>query len=333
MEYSIIIPFFNSEEYIGDCLNSLSLLDDSNCEFIFINDCSTDNSIVFVESFSKKKKNCIILKNTTNMGPSYSRNRGIRHSKGDYIIFVDSDDVISCSFLKTVSNYKNADFVILKDTTNLSELNQCGKKIEYDHDAFLCCYKYPSLDINVQMDGPWCKVFKKKIIIDNGIFFNEDIRNGEDTLFILEYILNCKNDVVVDYTVSYYFRRDAYIKCGKPNQNIDSEIIKFFNAYIALLKKYNLDADFYKQFCNKTIDGLIYQIFERKFFNSHFKYNIIKQTILLRQLFSIGHIKKAIKIVRLKDISNKKKKLLTILLKMHIYFISAIIIRKRFTYR
>ncbi len=82
---SIIVPVFNAEKYLDECLSSLSI---ANTEIIVINDASTDNS----EEIAKKYTNKVI--NIEHSGPVISRNVGIKNANGDYIIFMDADDVL-----------------------------------------------------------------------------------------------------------------------------------------------------------------------------------------------------------------------------------------------
>ena len=92
--YSVIIPVFNSEKYLSDCLKSVLNQNHTNYEIIIINDNSTDSSKKILNKFKKKYSKIRILNNKINLGVSASRNKGILKAKGNYIVFLDSDDLL-----------------------------------------------------------------------------------------------------------------------------------------------------------------------------------------------------------------------------------------------
>lgn len=100
--FSIIIPMFNTEKYIGECLDSIMMQNFSDYEVIVVDDGSTDGSCEIVSRYIKGKLNINLLKQK-NSGVSAARNLGIEKARGKYIIFVDSDDFLvneSLEFLK-----------------------------------------------------------------------------------------------------------------------------------------------------------------------------------------------------------------------------------------
>ncbi|WP_121974826.1 glycosyltransferase family 2 protein, partial [Acinetobacter stercoris] len=97
MLFSIIVPVYNVELYLRDCLDSIFCQDFYSCEIICVNDGSTDNSRHILEEY----KDRITIVDQSNLGLSAARNTGLKHSKGDYVWFVDSDDMIAKdSFVK-----------------------------------------------------------------------------------------------------------------------------------------------------------------------------------------------------------------------------------------
>ncbi|WP_336127584.1 glycosyltransferase family 2 protein [Mesoflavibacter sp. CH_XMU1422-2] len=90
---SIITPMYNSEKFILKTINSVVNQTYSNWELMLIDDGSTDNTIQIVEDFKQKYSNITLLQNPTNLGTAQSRNKGILEAKGDYIAFLDADDL------------------------------------------------------------------------------------------------------------------------------------------------------------------------------------------------------------------------------------------------
>ena len=93
--FSIIVPIYNVEKYLTECLQSVLKQSYQYYEIICINDASTDNSYDILLKYAKNNKKIIVINNKKNRGLSYCRNQGIEKAKGDYILFVDSDDYIS----------------------------------------------------------------------------------------------------------------------------------------------------------------------------------------------------------------------------------------------
>ena len=110
--YSIIVPAYNASKYIRDCIDSVLSQNYSNFELIIVDDGSTDETKSIVYEYSSDTRIKYVYQNNT--GVSSARNKGILESNGDYICFVDADDVVSPNFLKTfddILNKKRIDIV------------------------------------------------------------------------------------------------------------------------------------------------------------------------------------------------------------------------------
>lgn len=103
---SLIIPCYNSGEYLGKCIESIKQQKEKNFEVVFIDDASTDNTLARLNEFKNSSIISVtILKNQHNRGPGYSRNKAISHARGKYIAFCDSDDYFSTDLI-TKLNYE-----------------------------------------------------------------------------------------------------------------------------------------------------------------------------------------------------------------------------------
>ncbi|MCH5427900.1 glycosyltransferase [Lactococcus lactis] len=116
MLVSVVVPVFNTEKYIRKCIESLIYQTFSNVEIIVIDDCSMDSSIRIVKEYANLDSRISIIRNPINKGLSYSRNVGIHNSKGDYLIFVDSDDYIEKDTIEDLVSFSkkglNSDVII-----------------------------------------------------------------------------------------------------------------------------------------------------------------------------------------------------------------------------
>ena len=89
---SVIVPVYNVEDYLHVCINSILNQTYQDFEIICVDDASTDSSLEILEYFSLKDSRVKVLKNDSNKGPGYSRNRGLDVAKGEYVSFLDADD-------------------------------------------------------------------------------------------------------------------------------------------------------------------------------------------------------------------------------------------------
>ena len=131
-DISIIIPVYNCENYIEDCIKSLLLQKKISTEIIFINDGSTDNSKSIIEKYKKQYDN-IVLINQENQGAATARNRGIEIASGTYILFVDADDIVIEDSLCQILHEANKDYIEILQLTNYINYNNSQRKIRKIH--------------------------------------------------------------------------------------------------------------------------------------------------------------------------------------------------------
>ena len=110
---SVIIPVYNVEKYLAECIESILNQTFNDIEILIIDDCSTDNSYKIMEEYAKKDSRIVLYHNENNVGVSKTRNIGLDNAKGEYIAFVDSDDYVAPDFLR----------ILYENTINCSELH------------------------------------------------------------------------------------------------------------------------------------------------------------------------------------------------------------------
>jgi len=182
MLLSIIVPIYNSEVYLKDCLDSILKDLNNNTELILIDDGSTDNSDKIYCNY--QQDNIKIFKNS-NHGVSYSRNFGIKKATGKYVMFVDSDDLLTNGWYKKIES-------TLKEKDIYYFSGKCSNKNLSKNDIIERIIGYPNSDVQANFSAVWSKVFKKSFLLEHHLFFHEDLINGEDLLFNL-YVLSKSN--------------------------------------------------------------------------------------------------------------------------------------------
>ena len=216
VKVSVIVPFYNDEKYVSDCLESLRDQTMKELQIICVNDGSQDNSRSIVEEFSKYDERIEII-DKENGGLSSARNVGISRAKGKYLMFLDSDDYLdldSIRYLYTVAEQDDTDIidfdaVAFFETKEDEEKNSNYKSFyerKYNSNEVCLGEEYFSECIqNNDFKPSVCLHFMKTSFIkDNGITFYEGILH-EDNLFTLQSLLMATRVKYINK--KYYYRR------------------------------------------------------------------------------------------------------------------------------
>ncbi|PGS52658.1 glycosyltransferase family 2 protein [Bacillus sp. AFS041924] len=209
---SLIIPIFNAEKFLNETIKSVLNQTYENIEVILVNDGSTDKSASICEAFSKIDSR-IQVHHIQNSGPGNARNLGLSLAKGDYIQFVDSDDLIEANMVEQLLNCmisENAEVVIC----GLKRRNPVKHETINFHPTKL------SIENEIQNDfvqllklglaySPVNKLYRKSVISRHNIKFNHDISVGEDALFNIEYISKCKRVFIYEKPLYIYYQRSG----------------------------------------------------------------------------------------------------------------------------
>ena len=201
---SVIIPVYNKENYIRDCLKSVISQSYTNIEIILVDDGSTDSSYEICHEFAIYDSRIKLL-TQCNSGPACARNNGIDNASGDFIVFVDADDYIAPDYIENLMAYSLFDLVV----SGYFEVNQkqiakhiCSLQEIYDINHFANAIFSPNVFRFVAV--PYLKLYKTRIIKKHKVYF-QNIQLGEDTVFVFEYLRYCKNFTYIEY-VGYYNR-------------------------------------------------------------------------------------------------------------------------------
>lgn len=201
---SVIVPVYNVEKYLEECLDSIQNQTFSNIEIILVNDGSTDNSKEICKKYCEQD-NRFKLINQTNQGQSVARNTGVAASKGEFIAFVDSDDVIRQDYLEVLMRHmsEKVDIVESQFTVHKKEFfNENYKEINviFEGNSEEAIKAVPKHVLSV---NPVTKLYRRSIVeavpyLEGYIF--EDIYSG---VGMLKYI---RRIIKLDY-VGYYYRQ------------------------------------------------------------------------------------------------------------------------------
>lgn len=195
---SIIVPVYNTSEYVEECIRSILSQSYKNIELILVNDGSTDGSGDICKKYGCLPNVSYIEQE--NGGATAARKRGVEESHGEWIMFVDSDDLLPDSSLSGLMNVcESADIVIAANQRNVESVKKLPVSISKE--------KYLEMQYARELSaGPWAKLFRKKIFDGNTFSVPKHIVRGEDYLMNLMLAINNQKDVYVYKHQIYYFR-------------------------------------------------------------------------------------------------------------------------------
>ena len=252
MKLSIIIPAYNAERFIEKCINSIFVNNYNDIEVLVVNDGSKDKTESICKKLKLKYYN-IVLINKENGGVSSARNVGIESATGDYIMFVDSDDLL-------LSNWHD---IIFNNIDLTSDINYYSKELDKNLelvDMIKCIAGNNSNKFSYA--GPFSKVYKSSFIKNNGILFRKDIINGEDMLFNIEALLSAQNYNLVSQ--SFYKYRIYVGSSSKKFSKMIFETDKNFLRIITdIISNSKLPHDFQEDILNFYVLNGIFTLFCR----------------------------------------------------------------------
>jgi len=201
---SVILPVYNVEPWIADCIESLKKQSLSGLEFIFVDDCSTDGSMDVVEEWAKADDRVHVIYNNENIGAGLSRNKGIKIAQGEYIAFADPDDYMSLDFYELLYNKaieRKHDIVKgsvldLKTDGTIVPNNGLNNNIKNKLDNRPLYYMFGH--------EHWSAIYHRDLFLDGQVKYGSS-RCSEDSLFLLS-ICNKTDSIGFESRAEYYYR-------------------------------------------------------------------------------------------------------------------------------
>ena len=229
---SVIVPVYNAEEYLEECLESIKNQTYTNIEVILVNDGSTDGSKEICEQYCEKD-NRFKLVNQENQGQSVARNLGVAESVGQFIMFVDSDDVVRENIVEVLLSYmkEDVDLVECNLVRNQEELKM-NKTIRVifegnSTEAIMNCISFKKVKFCLVT-----KLYRREIVEKVSFlegFIYEDVYTG------INYLRYIRKMVVIDY-IGYYYRVHPNSTMTKSFNEKDLDIFKVGNQLIDSFK-------------------------------------------------------------------------------------------------
>lgn len=295
--FSVIVPFYNVEQYIKQCLTSIQKQTFPSLEIICVDDCGSDGSLEIVQELMRYDKRIKLIRHKKNKGLGAARNTGLKASLGRYVLFVDSDDWIDENCLQEVySKFKNGKYDTIWFKVNLWLENQ-QKMTDWYNFSYYRTLQEGVLEISddnlaLLPSSAWNKAYKRDFLITNKIKFTENVF-FEDVEFYFKTATKSPTAYVINKPFYFYRKRENSIlyNCVRDKNKakhvykvakgvhkylVDSNYIKQYrkSAYsfaLTITKEYAAFPELQNSLKKEILD---YINFVTSYGNAHFKYDI-----------------------------------------------------------
>ncbi len=272
IKVSVIIPVYNAEKFLGECLDSVLNQTLPDIEVICVNDGSTDNSLKLLQEYAGKDNRVIVL-NEKNCGAGISRKKGLDITRGEYVAFVDADDILDknyCELSYGNASHNHADMTFFRVkyfTTDKSRITYPGKfnlkteipdNTNYDNYTFTW-NTIPSLVFN-RFVNIWSRIYRRQFLLDNNFYFPEKLSFNDVPLHV-ESVLTANRISFVDEVLYSYRLDNPYSITEKSHTN--RKIFDFFKIIEHeqhYLEDHGLDQILKNEFTQMKIDHLTYHL-------------------------------------------------------------------------
>lgn len=273
VKISVIIPVYNVEKYLEECLNSVLNQTFKDIEVICVNDGSTDDSLAILKSY-EKKDNRIRIFSQENKGQGSARNFGLTIANGDFIYFMDADDTIKLTTLEETYNMaisKDVDYVMFRLINYDEETNKFYEDAHYNMPGLSKHVKDNVFNYNDLGDlifkiavSPVNKLYNHDFLKSINAHFREDII-FEDNIFFWNVFFNAKK--------IFFIQKQFYIRRRHPFSTTGNANIKFLDT----LKVHNLIFDIFKKY--NVFDDYTYELFNKKVDLAFLRFTQVKKEI------------------------------------------------------
>lgn len=285
VKISIIVPVYNVEQYLEECLNSLINQTLIGIEIIIVNDGSTDNSTFIINKYKNKYKNIKVI-NQKNSGLSEARNTGIKNSTGKYLAFVDSDDYVDVDMFEKLYNKAEkfqcnmiiCDMMLYWNKIKMkpyNNLKQDQKNIYELEDLYKILL---DKELNCQVMN---KIYRRDIWIKNNITFEKG-RYYEDIYPSFKLINIFKRAMFINSPMYKYRMRQGSITASSSQKKILDYIYAFSKARKCAQHFFSVEKNVYKYFMSFDVNYGLYGLHLAKFMKNNAEMiNLIKERINL----------------------------------------------------
>lgn len=265
---SIVVPVYNNEKYIDQCLQSIKQQSLKEIEVILVDDESTDGSVKLLEDY-KNADSRFRLIHTTHGGGGTARNAGLRKITGEYVIFLDGDDFFEpdlCEVLYNKAVKTKADIVVC--ASDKYDTNNCIFESQLESFSVRDCPKgvfsfarYPEHIFNCFANYPWNKLFRSDFVKRNELWFQEIMRTN-DLYFVNKALILAEKIATVNKILVHY-RVGSGESCQGNNSEYPKDFVKAFLQLKELLDSNPKYEKYRRSYVTHALNGCIHNLFKQ----------------------------------------------------------------------
>ena len=260
VKVSVVIPVYNVEDFLEECLNSIVNQSLKDIEIICVNDGSKDKSLEILNSFAENDDRFTVI-DQENQGHAVATNRGMELAKGEFLYLMDSDDILGLTALEETYEYaklKNADFVIFQslnyandtDMTYESEIYSMDKVADFIGDGVVTSDDLKNLIFSITVT-PWSKIYNNEFVKRINAKFPEGLI-FDDNIFFWEVLFNAER---IAFLKKFFFTRRWYsFSSTKAGDLRFLDSIKINNLMIEVFKKYGKFEEYKEILYNRKVN-------------------------------------------------------------------------------
>lgn len=271
---SIIVPVYNVENYLETCLNSLIGQTYRDIEIICVDDGSQDKSGYILSDYAKKDSRIKVI-TQKNEGIASARNRGLKEVRGEWIMFVDSDDWIDatvCDKALSLATKHNSDVVLWSYTRELTTGKSTPRPLLnkdklFDEKNIRSLHRQIVGPVDAELSDPsllhswgtvWGKLYSRDVIRKVQFTDIKIVGSAEDVLFNIEVFTHVKRAFYINEPM-YHYRKTRRSLTGSYNKHLNERWINLYTEMQNVIASYNLSPDFYTALNSRIALGLIGQ--------------------------------------------------------------------------
>lgn len=231
---SVIVPVYNVEKYIGRCIESIQKQSMTDWELLLVDDGSSDRSGILCDEYSHADDRIRVF-HKVNSGVSSARNYGIDNARGEWVLFVDSDDWIEPTYIDSFFKKDlDAQTLLIQGRYNDSEIGTIDQLVfsenYYNRDSIVKGIFENKL---LMFGAPYCKLYNLSVIKNNIIRFPECYSYGEDTYFFFKYLLFVDGIMLLSSIGYHYIHYDGNNLSSKPHKS--ENLIQFLEDSYSII--------------------------------------------------------------------------------------------------
>ena len=239
---SIIVPAYNAERYLDDCIRSVIAQTYGSWELIIVNDGSQDATVKIADKWAAADERIRAI-HQENGGVSKARNTGICAAVGAFIMFLDSDDLIHPKCLEILSaSIVDADVCIFPYCKTVSDGPWEAPPLSSHSEKFELKQAYIELKKIGLLNPPFCRLYRLDVISSYNIRFRENMRLAEDLFFNLDYLDHCTS-VVIGTTPLYYYRVEFSTLSRSINKTYGQIQSDCYDRHKEFMGRHNIEID------------------------------------------------------------------------------------------